>query len=61
MAISPELVSRITDSVVDEAAAWQSGPLDAVYPILFLDALFFKVRDTGTVQNKAVYLALGSI
>jgi putative transposase len=59
VAISPELVSRITDSVVDEAAAWQSRPLDAVYPVLFLDALFVKVRDAGTVQNKAVYLALG--
>jgi putative transposase len=57
--ISPELVSKITDCVLDEAVAWQSRPLDAVYPILFLDALFVKVRDAGTIQNKAIYLALG--
>ena len=55
----PELVSRITDAVTDEALAWQSRPLDPVYPILFLDALFVKIRDSGTIRNKAVYLALG--
>ena len=59
VSISPELVSRITDAVTDEALAWQSRPLDPVYPILFLDALFVKVRDSGSVRNKAVYLALG--
>ena len=59
VAISPELVSRITDTVADEVTAWQSRPLDAVYPILFLDALFVKIRDSGSIRNKAVYLALG--
>ena len=59
VSISPELVSRITDAVTDEALAWQSRPLDPVYPILFLDALFVKIRDSGTIRNKAVYLALG--
>ena len=53
------MVSRITDAVTDEALAWQSRPLDPVYPILFLDALFVKIRDSGTIRNKAVYLALG--
>ena len=59
VSISPELVSRITDTVADEVTAWQSRPLDAVYPILFLDALFVKIRDSGSIRNKAVYLALG--
>ncbi len=59
VAISPELVSRITDTVTEEVTAWQSRPLDAVYPILFLDALFVKIRDSGSIRNKAVYLALG--
>jgi len=59
VAISPELVSRITDTVTDEVTAWQSRPLDEVYPILFLDALFIKIRDSGSIRNKAVYLALG--
>ena len=57
--ISPELVSRITDTVTDEVTAWQSRPLDGIYPILFLDALFVKIRDSGSIRNKAVYLALG--
>ena len=43
VSISPELVSRITDTVADEVTAWQSRPLDAVYPVLFLDALFVKI------------------
>ena len=59
VAISPELVSRITDTVTDEVLAWQSRPLDEIYPILFLDALFVKIRDSGSIRNKAVYLALG--
>ncbi len=59
VAISPELVSRITDTVTDEVTAWQSRPLNEIYPILFLDALFVKTRDSGSIRNKAVYLALG--
>ena len=59
VAISPELDSRITDTVTDEVMAFQSRPLDEVYPILFLDALFVKIRDSSAIRNKAVYLALG--
>lgn len=57
--ISPDLISRVTDSVVDEVQSWQSRPLDAVWPIVFLDALVIKVRDQGVVQNKSAYIALG--
>jgi putative transposase len=57
--VSPDLVSRVTDAVADEVANWQGRPLDAVYPIVYLDALVVKVRDQGVVRNKAVYLALG--
>lgn len=57
--ISPDLISRVTDSIVDEVQSWQSRPLDAVWPIVFLDALVIKVRDQGVVQNKSAYVALG--
>ena len=57
--VSPELISTITDEVMAEAAAWQARPLDALYPIVYFDALRLKIRDEGTVKNKAVYLALG--
>lgn len=57
--ISPTLISQVTDSIIDEVKAWQSRPLDAVYPIVFLDALVVKVRENKQVNNKAVYLALG--
>jgi len=57
--ISPSLISTVTDSVVDEVAKWQARPLDAVWPIVYLDALVLKVRDQGVVQNKHVYMALG--
>ena len=57
--VSPALISNITDVVLDEVKAWQSRPLDAIYPILYLDALQVKIRDEGTVRNKAIYLALG--
>jgi putative transposase len=57
--VAPELISRVTDAVIDEARAWQSRPLDAVYPIVYIDALFIHVRDSGTVVKKAVYIALG--
>jgi hypothetical protein len=51
--------SRVTDAVVNDIAAWQSRPLETVYPIVYLDALVVKVRDQGVVRNKSVYLALG--
>src|SRR5215212_9321643 len=57
--VSPDLISAVTDAVLDEIAEWQDRPLEAVYPLVFFDALRVKIRDEGTVRNKAVYLALG--
>jgi len=57
--VSPDLISRVTSAVVEDVAAWQNRPLDAVYPIVYLDALVVKVRDQGVVRNKSVYIALG--
>src|SRR5512135_3657104 len=56
---SPDLVSAVTDAVLDEVAAWQERPLEPLYPLIFFDALRVKIRDEGTVRNKAVHLALG--
>ena len=56
--VSPDLISRVTDAVLDEVKEWQARPLDACYPIVFFDALRVKVRDEGLVRNKAVYVAL---
>jgi putative transposase len=57
--ISPDLVSVVTDSVIEEVRAWQSRPLESTYAIVFFDALRVKIRDEGLVRNKAVYLAIG--
>ncbi len=57
--VSPDLISTITDAVLDELAAWQARPLEAIHPLIFFDALRVKIRDEGTVRNKAVHLALG--
>jgi putative transposase len=57
--VSPDLISAVTDAVLDEIAAWQSRPLEPVYPLIFFDALRIKVRDEGVVRNKAVHIALG--
>lgn len=57
--VSPDLISRVTDAVLDEVRDWQSRPLEAVYPIVFFDALRVKIRDEGLVKNKAVYVVLG--
>lgn len=57
--VSPDMISTVTDAVLDEVAAWQGRPLDAVYPIVFFDALRVKIRDEGHVRNKAVHIALG--
>jgi putative transposase len=57
--VSADLVSTVTDAVLDEVAVWQARPLEPLYPIVFFDALRVKVRDEGTVRNKAVYLGLG--
>ncbi len=56
--VSPSLISSVTDAVIDEVKAWQSRPLDAVYPIAYLDCIHVKVHE-GSVRIKAVYLALG--
>ena len=56
--VSPDLISRVTDAVLEEVREWQSRPLDAVYPIGFFDAMRVKIRDEGLVKNKAVYVAL---
>ena len=58
VAVSPDPISRVTDAVLEEVREWQSRPLDAVYPVVFFDALRVKIRDEGLVRNKAVYLAL---
>jgi putative transposase len=57
--ISSTLISSVTDAVIDEVRQWQSRPLDAVYPVVYLDCIHVKVRDSGTVRNKAIYLAIG--
>ena len=57
--VSPGLISSVTDEVIDEVKTWQNRQLDAVYPIMYLDAIQFKVRDNGQVKNKAIYLAIG--
>ena len=57
--VSPDLISRATDSIADELRAWRNRPLDAVYPIVYLDALFVSVRDGGQVSKRAFYIALG--
>ena len=58
-AVSPTLISSVTDAVMDEVKSWQARPLDALYPIVYLDCIHAKVRDSGAVRLKAVYLALG--
>lgn len=57
--VSPEFISKVTDEVMAEVTAWQSRPLEPMYPVVFFDALRVKIRDDAIVRNKAVYLALG--
>ena len=57
--VSPDLISAVTDAVLEEVTEWQDRPLEALYPLIFFDAIRIKVRDEGTVRNKAVYVALG--
>lgn len=59
VAVAPDLISTVTDEVLDEVTAWQQRPLERCYPVVIFDALRVKIRDEGTVRNKAVYLALG--
>ena len=57
--VSPDLISKITDAVIEDATAWQNRPLEAVYAIVYLDALVVKIRDGQAVRNHACYLAIG--
>jgi putative transposase len=57
--VSPALISQVTEEVMEEVKSWQSRPLDAVYPIVYLDALYVKMRHEGRVENRAVYVAVG--
>ena len=57
--VSPTLISSVTDAVIEEVKAWQGRPLDSVYPIVYLDCIHVKIRDSGVVKAKAIYLALG--
>ena len=57
--VSPELISAVTDAVLEEVAEWQNRPLDGMFPLVFFDAIRVKIRDEGFVRNKAVYIALG--
>jgi putative transposase len=57
--VSPALISQVTEEVMEEVKLWQSRPLEAVYPILYLDALYVKMRHEGRVENRAVHVAIG--
>jgi transposase-like protein len=57
--VGRDLISRVTDAVMDDVREWQQRPLDDVYPVVFLDALVLKIREGGSVQRRACYLALG--
>jgi len=57
--VDPQFISAVTNEVLEEVTAWQQRPLDSCYPVVVFDALRVKIRDEGTVRNKAVYLALG--
>jgi putative transposase len=57
--VGHDLISRVTDAVLDDVREWQARPLEDVYPILFLDALIVKIRDGGAVRNRACYVAIG--
>jgi transposase-like protein len=57
--VGRDLISRVTDAVMEDVRAWQQRPLDDVYPVIFLDALVLKIREGGSVQRRACYLALG--
>ena len=56
--VSPDLISTVTDGIVAEVTAWHSRPLEAMYPVVFFDALRVKIRDEATVRSNAIYLAL---
>jgi len=57
--VSATLISNVTEKVIEQVQAWQARPLDAIYPIVYLDCIVVKIRDNLRVMNKAIYLALG--
>lgn len=57
--VSPTFISQVSNEVMDEVKQWQQRPLDALYPVVYLDCLVVRSRDSGVVQNKSAYLALG--
>src|ERR1700684_918461 len=57
--LTPTLISNVTEEVMEEVKTWQGRPLDAVYPIVYLDALMVKVRDAGHIRNREIYVAIG--
>ena len=57
--VSPDLISSVTDAVIEEVKEWQNRPIDRLYPIIYLDGLVVKIRDQGHIMNKTVYLAIG--
>ena len=56
--ISPAMISKITDKVMDTAIAWQNRPLEPIYPIVYMDALYYKVKDDPKIVNKAAYVCM---
>ena len=59
MNVGRDLISRVTDGVMDDVREWAKRPLEDIYPIVFLDCMVLKIRDGGSVQRRALYLALG--
>jgi putative transposase len=57
--VSPTLISNVTEAVMEEVKTWQGRPLDAIYPIVYLDALVVKIRESGHIRNRAIYVAIG--
>ena len=57
--VSPTLISNVTEAVLEEVKTWQNRPLERIFPIVYLDALYVKIRDNGQVQNRAIYVAIG--
>ena len=57
--VSPDLISSVTEAVIEEVREWQTRPLESVYPIVYLDALRVKIRYDGAVSNRCIYLAIG--
>ena len=57
--VSPALISSVTEAVMEEVKIWQVRPLDPIYPIVYLDALYVKIRDAGHIRNRAIYVAIG--